>query len=344
MKSGFTLSLAIFSLLLAFGDAPAQKSGPGLLQLRGHYNAVDALRFTTDGKYFLSHSSRGRTVILWSIAHRRVVGRLRHRDLERAALMPRSRGAVSMGNLIRVWDVRTGAVMRSFPLPKDPELYPLKSENIQVTPDEQYLVYHSYAALNFFDLHKGRPAFRIKKERPGAGGSLLFHPSGRSLFLLNDGGANTISVWSVPRRRKTTTLKTPRRLSCFALGAGGEVLVAGARGGSILVWRRSVSGPPTELFLPDRFAPNLVSVGPRGRFAAAASGSGVFLFDLRQKRRAPIRKTAGYLRAMTMNASLQGMIGSGPRGELFMWPFSVRERGLRWESALKRMARGNTTR
>ncbi len=230
-------------------------TGKEISRLTGHQRSITAIAFSPDGK-LLASKSQDRTFRLWDVAAGRELRRFGNTDSRKEGNNPDCPVAFSRDGktvtsattsltafpgqqqkTIRVWDVATGAEVRSFP--DDSSSYGPHA----FSPDNKLLAAAAgYTRglpprISLWDLESGKalPPIELGKgESLSMLSFLAFSPDGKTLASSGDG---PIQLWEVATRRAATQFTTQNTgASCLAFSPTGRFLASGSTDITALLW------------------------------------------------------------------------------------------------------------
>ena len=204
------------------------------LPLEGDWDddRISRLIFSQDGKHLVSVTSSSNTMAnLWDIDTGKEIPEFRVNPVYTVAFSPCGHKiACSMGNQIRLWDVRTGETLKILNGHTD------DIDSVKYSPDDKTVVSDGYdGTIRFWDADTGELLRTIVRRTPSA--DVVFSPDGNTLAGTGGWINNTISLWDVETGEHTKTLTghTARVLS-VTYSADGGTLASGSWDGKIRFW------------------------------------------------------------------------------------------------------------
>jgi mono/diheme cytochrome c family protein len=139
-------------------------------------------------------------------------------------------GVAGLGGVAAIWNVATGALIRSFEGHRD-ILY-----DAELSPDGKRLATCSYdKKIEIWDADSGKP-LRTLEGHTGAIYDVGFSPDGR--FLVSASADDTCKVWRVDDGQRMDTLPQPLKAEyTCAFSPDGRTIVAGGADNNIRVWQ-----------------------------------------------------------------------------------------------------------
>jgi WD40 repeat protein len=240
-----------------------------LRRLTGHKGPISFITFSPDGKVLVS-KGYDQTLRLWDVASGRELRRLGHKGRASEVNEPDSpvvfspdgktaasatldagsfRGDLNFKRTFRLWDVATGAEIRSF------KGNATSLGHVAFSPDGKLLaVGATWPALRqgtyiyMWDMDSGtelRPIEwehvstvhheQIPAESPESVSFLTFSPDGKT--LASSGGGPFIQLWEVATRRETCRFQTPETgLKSLAFSPDGRLLASGSTDITVFLW------------------------------------------------------------------------------------------------------------
>jgi serine/threonine protein kinase/WD40 repeat protein len=129
--------------------------------------------------------------------------------------------SVSRDGLLRVYDLESGKVERSIPIPPG-------FTTMAVHPSQTQVAICYANAIRLVALDTGKEIARLPQ-----GGGVLWHPSGQWLALVV---GEQIEVWDVPRRRRNWVLEHRGGGLGIAFNASGDLLASNGWNGRVKLW------------------------------------------------------------------------------------------------------------
>jgi WD40 repeat protein len=263
-------------------------TGEPLQRFDGHDSRVEAVAYSSDGKYVATAEEGGSaSVRVWEVASRRVIFEQGHPHRGRAsALAFKPQGDVlasGHGREVLFWDFKTGKLLRTFPGHKHIHMA------LAFSPDGRRLASGSYdGTVRVWDVEGGKELqnFRVEKEiawaiafspdlrwaasgdqatrtihlwdldtgkewKPlprGGGGGIRLAFSPDSRTLLEAGGIASLFLWDVASGERRATIRTTNPAWSLAFAPDGRRLAVGVLVASRRMAKAEPSRGPVELF------------------------------------------------------------------------------------------------
>jgi uncharacterized protein with WD repeat len=258
-------SVEEFVKLLTSPSVPSVAKGVWreVATLRGHWNLVESVTFSPDGK-FLASGSRDTTVKVWAVGSWREVATLRgHGDVVYSvSFSPDGKFLASGGGdaTVKVWAVgswREVATLR----------HGSSVWSVTFSPDGKFLASGSWGGtVKVWEVGSWREVTTLWKHGNWAY-SVSFSPDGK--FLALGSGHNTVKVWEVGSWREVATLRHGSSVWSVTFSPDGKFLASGSGDATVKVWEVGSWREVATL----RHGSSVLSVtfSPDGRFLASGS-------------------------------------------------------------------------
>jgi len=152
----------------------------------------------------------------------------------RVLFLPDSRRALSGGedSTLRLWDIETGAELRSFALKSGRGWSSSVECAIAVTPDGYYLLCGTSGGLELWDLGTGQKIRSLAGS--GQACSVAISPDGA--LALCGGLDGTVRLWDMETGQQTALGWGGRAVRAVAFSPDGKRAYSGSHGGAIRIW------------------------------------------------------------------------------------------------------------
>ena len=284
-RSAITLALAL--ALTQAAAAPPQAGLPDRV-LHSPHGVRGPFSFSPDS-LMLAHGDYQRLVLVWDVRTGRVVQTIHETDDVAAVAFSPNGGAlaVSTYKALKLWEPRTGRLIRDFPTANH------GADAIAFSPNGRLLAAGTLDQIMLWDTQTGTVRRTLREKSYRIGAPMTFSPDGR---LLADGfpaeGENGIKLWDVESGQIARDLAGSYPVRTLAYSSDGHVIAGWEpRGrvqwGGVMVWDlqtgRASQVPATNPSWPLAFAPD-------GRILAVTehqdggSGDHVRFWDVRADR------------------------------------------------------------
>ena len=203
------------------------RTGELIARLAGHSDSISNLRFSPDG-HLLASSSRDKTVHIWNLITRRIVGTLRAETGIPALSFSSDGRLLASGHpngKVCIWDAHTGLLRRSW------NAGPLLIWAIAFSPGASLLATSSGQVIRLWDVETGRLRTDFGRHQGTAVG-LTFHPSAPRLYSLGDG---VIKEWDLAHPGELL-LDDPKSSAGIATSPDGRWIVTGSWDGTLRIY------------------------------------------------------------------------------------------------------------
>jgi WD40 repeat protein/serine/threonine protein kinase len=270
-----------------------------MLRLKGHLGAITSLAFAGDGKALVSGSQDG-SARVWDLTTYGKPWKLAMADenMVDLAYSPDGRWLATGDYSVRLWDPRSGRLVRTFPGPS----YEI-GLRVAFSPNSRTLATGGHnSRVTLWDVETGREIHRLDgryseswdsyaAEKPI--GSLAFSPDGTLLaagfgqpsWLSRSDRRQKIKIWEVASGREARVLEVENHVRSLSFSPDGKRLVAACRDNGVPVWEvaswRETIWPRTQS--PSSAGPDAAitawSVGfsPDGTLLAAGFADGAIV-------------------------------------------------------------------
>jgi WD40 repeat protein len=271
-----------------------------------HTSSISGLALTRDGRAAVIAEETGK-VALHTLMGRQTIPLLGQEGVTRCLVFaPDDNLLASVGddNVIRVWDVHTGALRNALRAPTDrvhdmafaPDGRCLATVsrdgkvrfwNLEVQQDRNALLVALPALTRLAWAPDGRLAATIGQDRAihlwdtttwheagrlaghfGDALDLAFSPDSRVLATASSD--QTVQLWDVARRRRQACLQHSTAVLCLAFSPDNRTLAAGAGNGEVILWD-ALPGVRRRSLGPHRAGVSALAFAPDGRTLASAS-------------------------------------------------------------------------
>lgn len=201
--------------------------------LCGHRAPVTAIAMHPNGQYIAS-SSFDRTIQLWSLADRQVVGTFFGHSEAVTSLAFSATGDVlvsgGVDDTIRLWDVATQSLIRFMDDPSDS----ITSLVVALCPLGQTIASGSDdCSLRLWNVNTGKLLRTVRETRSITG--VQFMPEGDRLVTSNSG--DTLKIWNVATGKCLQTLSGHTQdVLAFAIAPQGNLIVSGGGDNTVRLW------------------------------------------------------------------------------------------------------------
>ncbi|MBX3732902.1 MAG: protein kinase [Verrucomicrobiae bacterium] len=168
------------------------RTGERIAWLHGHYRQVNDVVWASDGRTLFS-ASGDHTVRRWNVPERRLEATFTNltRPVWSLSLTPDGRrvAAVDLSGRVAVWDGKSGALIRSWDIPRENNLLPVQLACLN--PQGSEVVLTGFSAAGVWSVDTGQLLRRFTP--PGEGGdfdpcSAAFSPDGKRLATVDRSG------------------------------------------------------------------------------------------------------------------------------------------------------------
>ena len=272
-KINFALKIlvAVFAVLIISNTATADEKPEIFVQL-GHSGSVNAVTFSSDGRYIVSGSDDN-TVKLWEVSTGREIRTFigHAKPVYSVALSPDDRYALSgsADETIKLWDIQTGKKIRTFIGNTTFTGYRGTVYSVVFSPDGKYIASgRQDRTVRLWETSSGKE-IRTMTGHAGMVKSVAFSPDGRHI-VLSGSGDNTVRLLEASTGRKLRTFKGhTSSVNAVAFSPNGKYIASGSFDNTVRLWETS-SGRQIRT-LAGHGEINSVVFSPDGKYIVSGS-------------------------------------------------------------------------
>jgi serine/threonine protein kinase len=235
--------------------------------LTGHYDSVESVVYSPDGRY-LASGSRDETIKIWEVATGKELRTLTgHSSSVRSVVYSpdgRYLASGSADKTIKIWEVAKGKELRTLTGHSN------WVWSVVYSPDGHYLASGSIDnTIKIWEVATGKE-LRTLTGHSDTVSSVAYSPDGRS--LASGSVDNTIKIWEVATGKELRTLAGHAdRVSSVAYSPDGRYLASGSWDKTIKIWEVA-TGKELRTLTGHSDWVKSVAYGPDGRYLASGSG------------------------------------------------------------------------
>jgi WD40 repeat protein len=256
-------------------------SGREVMGLPEPIARVTAMSFSPDGKW-IAAGTDGAEVLLWEVASGRPGRRFpQPGPVAGVAFSPNGRILASAtrglpaddpeGNVIRLWDIATGAKLHEL------KKHAGEINALEFSPDSRLLASGSWdVQAVVWDVATGQIRYAVPGNEVGqvwATRDVAFSDNGRWLASTIENGSGTLSIRDSETGRELRNISGPSGRFCVRFSVGARLMALGATDGSIGVWDMAAARQIRVLAAHSEFVKQ-AAMSPDGRWGVSGSRDG----------------------------------------------------------------------
>ena len=244
-----------------------EKADVAVFPQLGHFDLIDSIAFSPDGKYIASGSSDG-TVKLWDGESGRDIYNFygHNESVYSVAFSPDGKQLVSGSEdeTVKLWDAATGKEIKTI------SWFSGTVKSVVFSPDGKYIA-SSFASgqIKLWDPATGEEIRSFFGYRD-VGSSIALSPDGK--YIISDSGAGIIKLWDVESGREIRTFSGYSKwVYSLAFSPDGKIITSGYSDGIIKLWDVA-SGREIRTFSGHSERVHSVAFSPDGKYVVSGSG------------------------------------------------------------------------
>jgi predicted NACHT family NTPase len=186
-------------------------------QFPRHFDSIESVDISSDGKKFIS-ASRDNTIKLWDVSTGKLLRTFKGTGY-RGLLSPNGKIIISASydNTIKLWDVFSGNLLRTLAGHSD------SITSLTISQDNKMLVSSSWdKSIKIWDISTGKLIRRLRGHSEWVN-SAIISPDGAT--VISGSSDKTIKLWDIKKKREIRTLKGSfDGVSSVAISQGKRIL------------------------------------------------------------------------------------------------------------------------